>query len=145
MTIASNLPTIKGYTWRGITPTDGPLLDKFEKTCASLDGATNLQTSDERLALAKEENISTRSMLAINAHNEIAIAGWYEVDERVESVLAFLEGRVHPDFRGKQYGIALLDWLEKNAGAKMKTVAGERECTYRIMFYYRAPDADALF
>lgn len=140
-----NLPIIKGYTWRGIEPTDGPLLEKFEEACAKLDGATNLQTTDEWSTLAREEGINTRSMLAINAQNEIAIAGWYQVDERVESVLAFLDGRVHPDFRGRQYGPALLGWLEEKAGVKMKAVAGERACTYRIMFYDRAPDALTLF
>jgi len=145
MTATSNLPTIKGFTWRGIGPTDGPMLEKFEEACSRLDGATNLKTSDEWNALTKEEGINTRSLLAVNAHNEIAIAGWYEVDERVENVLAFLEGRVHPEFRGKRYGTALLNWLEKNTGAKMKALAGERDCTYRIMFYDRAPDAPALF
>ena len=145
MTTISNLPTIKGFTWRGIESTDGPLLQKFEEDCSVVDGATNLQSLDEWGALAKEKEINTRSIVAINAHNEIALTGWYQVDERVESVLAFLEGRVHPDFRGNQYGTALLDWLEKNAGAKMKAVAGDRECTYRIMFYDRAPDAPALF
>jgi len=145
MTRIINLPTIRGYTWRRIQPTDAPSLEKFEQACALLDGATNLQAPDEWVELAKEKNINTRSILAVNAQNEIAIAGWYEIDERVESVLAFLEGRVHPDFRGKQYGTALLDWLERNAGMAMKAVAGERTLTYRIMFYDRAPDASALF
>ena len=145
MPATKNLPIINDYTWRSIQPTDGPLLEKFEQACALIDGATNLQTSDGWVALAKEPDINTRSILAVNAKNEIAIAGWYEIDERVESILAFLEGQVHPVFRGKQYGTALLDWLEENAGVAMKAVAKERDCTYRIMFYDRAPDASILF
>ena len=145
MTTKINLPAIKGFSWRGIEPTDGPLLQKFEEDCSLVDGATKLQSLDEWGALVKEKEINTRSIVAINAHNEIALTGWYQVDERVESVLAFLEGRVHPDFRGNQYGTALLDWLEENAGVAMKAVAGERDCTYRIMFYDRARDAPALF
>jgi len=145
MTSIINLPSIRGYTWRGIQSTDGPLLQKFEQACAPTDGATNLKNSDEWVALVKEQDINTRSMIAINVQGEIAIVGWFEVDERIESVLSFLEGRVHPSFRGQRYGTVLLDWLESNAGLQMRTVANGRPCIYRIMFYDRAPDASALF
>ena len=145
MSKTNNLPTIEGYTWRGIKSIDGPSLKRFEQICARIDGATNLETPEEWIMLANEQDINRRSVLAINDKNEIAIAGWYKIDERVESVLAFLEGRVHPDLRGKKYGSTLLDWLEKNAGIAMKAVAGKRDCTYRIMFYDRALDASILF
>ena len=140
-----NLPTIRDYVWRSIRPTDGPLLEKFEQACALIDGATKLKSSDDWVRLANEEDIENRSLMATNAQGKIAIVGWFEIDERIEHVLAFLEGRVHPDFREHGYGTVLLDWLESNAALAMRKVANRRECIYRIMFYDRALDAFALF
>lgn len=121
------------------------MLQKFELACSSIDGATNLMISEAWAALAQEPDITARSMMAINAQGEIACAGWFEIDERVDEVLAFLDGRVHPDFRGQGYGTLLLDWLESSAGSQMGAVSAGRPCINRIMFYDRAPDACALF
>lgn len=140
-----NLPPIQGYSWRGIQPADAPLLDKFEKACAAIDGATRLKQLADWAALASEPSIDGRSVIAVNAQGQIALGGWFEVDERVENVLAFLEGRVHPDFRGHGYGTVLLHWLETQAALQMRAGANGRACIYRLMFYDRAPDASALF
>ena len=85
-----NLTTIRDYVWRSIRPTDGPLLEKFEQACALIDGATKLKSSDEWVRLANEEDIENRSLMATNAQGKIAIVCWFEIDERIEHVLAFL-------------------------------------------------------
>lgn len=141
----NNLPAIQGFAWRHIQPTDGPLLTQFEQACALVDGATNLKRPEAWESLAAEENIYSRSLISVNDQGKIAIIGWFDIDERVEQILAFLEGRVHPEYRGRGFGTLLLDWLETNAASEVKAETCQRPFIYRIMFYDRSPDASMLF
>ncbi|MCJ7716481.1 MAG: GNAT family N-acetyltransferase [Anaerolineales bacterium] len=140
-----NFPPIMGFTLREFNSSDTHTLQQFELACSSLDGKTNLTSLEDWEFLVNSEDLSTSSLLAINSPDQIAFAGWFEVDERAEEILAFLDGRVHPEYRGKGYGTNLLDWLESTALSRMSKVAQGRPCTYRIMYYDRAPDAPKLF
>jgi len=145
MTRINRFKPIKGFSQRAILPSDKYILHQFEIACSALDGKTNLASLEEWDALVKQENLNTRSVIYINNLNEVAFVGWFEIDERVEEVLTFLEGRVHPEYRGQGYGSFLMDWLEGTAENRMKNVANGRPCTYRIMYYDRAQDAIKLF
>jgi ribosomal protein S18 acetylase RimI-like enzyme len=145
MQTENHIPKVNGYTWRAIQPSDGPLLHQFELECSQIDGATNLKSSAEWNALVQEQDIQSRSIIAVNPQGKLAAAARFEIDERMETVLAFLDGRVHPDFRDQGIGTQLLAWLESEAGIRMQAIAKDRPCTFRIMFYDRAPEAVKLF
>ncbi len=145
MTRINIIKPIKGYSQRAILSSDKHILHQFEIACSTLDGKTNLASLEEWDALVKQENLNTRSVIYIDNLNEVAFVGWFEIDERAGEVLAFLEGRVHPEYRGQGYGSILMDWLETTAENRMKNVANGRPCTYRIMYYDRAQDAIKIF
>ena len=141
----SKFSPISGYPIRGIQKSDISSLTDFVSACSALDGNTNLKSLQAWKSLVNSFNIGSNSLIACNQAGEVAFYGWFEVDHRVEENLIFLDGRVHPDFRRQGYGSALLDWLESNAINQVKAAGDERSCSFRIMYYDRAPDAPRLF
>ena len=138
----SPLPTIPGYTWRALTPADIPALICFELACSRVDGATNLTGEAEWVEKLKN---AVDSVVASNVNGEIAAAGSIEDAPGAGTERAFLDGRVHPDFRGRGIGSALLGWMEARADAHLLAKDNELPKVLRIMFWDRADDATALF
>jgi mycothiol synthase len=141
-----NLPQIPGHAWRAMRLDDAAALHRFEVACSELDGATRVRSqTDWQKMLADETRATADSVVAINEDGEVAAAGWIDYDAAVHQVRAFLDGRVHPDFRGQGVGASLLSWLEERARAHMASIAGERPQVLRILFYDRGADAIELF
>ncbi len=145
MTNWKDLKPINDFTLRPILPGDSQRLRTFELACSALDGETNLSSPEEWDTLVNEGDLDTRSVVLINNLDEIAYVGWFNVDERVEEILVFLDGRVHPNFRGQGYGTGLMDWLESTAKERVTDLVDGKPPTYRIMYYDRAADAQKLF
>lgn len=136
------LPTIPNHTWRSLAPDDAPALVRLEQACSRLDGASHLAGEAEwreRLSNAVE------SAAAVTGHGEIAVAGVIEVTPGADSERAFLDGRVHPGFRGQGVGSALLSWMEVRASRHLRAIDTARPKVLRIMFWDRVDDAIALF
>lgn len=142
----SNLPTITGYAWRPIQASDAPALADFELACSLVDGATHLlgQTGWAQ-RLADGEHAANHSLLAIDSQSNIAAVGWIDYRQEVHEVQAFLDGRIHPNFRRAGLGTALLSWLEDRASSHLASIAGERLVVLRILFYDHQQDALDLF
>jgi len=136
------LPTIPGYSWRALNSADIPALIRFELDCSRLDGATNLIGEAE---WAEKLENAVDSVVAINANGEIAAAGIIEDAPGAGTDRAFLDGRVHPDYRGQGVGSALLAWLEAEASAHLLAKDSDLPKVIRIMFWDRADDATTLF
>ncbi len=145
MTNWKNLIPIIDFTLRPIRSTDSHRLKTFELACSALDGETNLSSQEEWDALVNKEDLGTRSVIHINNLDEIAYVSWFYVDQRVEEILVFLDGQVHPNFRGQGYGTGLMDWLESTEKEHVLDLADGKPSTYRIMYYDRAVDAQKLF
>jgi mycothiol synthase len=141
----NQLLQIPGYTWRSWAEGDAAALAAFEAACGRLDGMTQRRTLAEWQALTEADDSTARSTIAVNEAGEAAAAGWFAVEDRVDSVHAFLEGRVHPDFRGQGIGAALLAWLGAQAHGSLAAFSNDRPLFLRLIFYDRAPDAIALF
>jgi ribosomal protein S18 acetylase RimI-like enzyme len=149
----NQLPEIPGYTWRPLAEQDEEALLAFEAACAEVDGATKLRTLSEWQEVVQAGEIAAQSRIAVNEAGEVVAVGWFEVDDRVDAIHAFLEARVHPYFRLKGIGVSLLLWLEERAIEAMAKIANEdfgrlntsRSQLLRLIFYDRAPDAIALF
>jgi ribosomal protein S18 acetylase RimI-like enzyme len=138
------LPEIPGYRWRPLAESDEQALLAFEAACSKVDGATKLRSLSEWQEVVQAEEIVARSRIAVNERGDVVAAGWFEVDDRVDAVHAFLEERVHPDFRRQGIGVSLLLWLEEQAKQEMAQVANGRSQLLRLVFYDRAPDAIVL-
>jgi len=145
MTLGIYLPTINGYKLNGFQLSDCLPLYTFERTCSFIDGSSKLKSKEDWNSLVNGLDISKTSLLAINDLEQIAFCGWFEIDERAEEILVFLDGRVHPDFRGQGYGTGLMDWLESTAIKHLKDLNQSKPCTFRIMYFDRSPDAPKLF
>ena len=137
-----SLPTIPGYSWQSLAPTDYPILNRFELDCSRLDGATNL-TSEAGWTEKLDDALI--AVAAINAANEFAAVGFIEDAPGAGVERAFLDGRVHPDFRGRGIGSALLAWLEAEASAHLLAKDSDLPRVLRIMFWDRDDDATVLF
>jgi len=141
----NQLPEIPGYIWRPLSAQDEHALLNFELACSQVDGATKLRTLSEWQMVVQAKEVMAQSRIAVNETGEVVAAGWFEVDDRVDSVHAFMIELVHPDFRNQGIGVSLLLWLEVQAKQKMAKVASGRSQLLRLVFYDRAPDAIALF
>ena len=140
----NQLPEIPGTRWRPLAESDEQALLAFEAACAEVDGATKLRSLSEWRDVVQAEEIVARSRIAVNEAGDVVAAGWFEVDDRVDAVHAFLVERVHPEFRRQGIGVSLLLWLEEQAKREMAQVANGRSQLLRLVFYDRAPDAIVL-
>ena len=138
----SPLPTIPAYTWRSLNPADVPALLRFELACSRLDGATKLSSEAD---WAEKLGNAVDSVVAIDVNGEIAVAAIIEDAPGAGTERAFLDGRVHPDYRGQGIGSALLGWMEARASAHLLAKESDLPKVLRIMFWDRAEDATTLF
>jgi mycothiol synthase len=140
------LPKIPGNTWRSMQPGDVNALHQFELDCSKLDGATHIIAPVEwEHRLSDSDYANSNSIVASDAMGKITAAGWISYQEEAYEVQAFLDGRVHPNYRGRGIGDSLLSWLEEQAQANLNTIAKGRKLVLRIMFYDRKKDATSLY
>lgn len=144
--LIEDLPPIPGYVWRPMRLGDATALHHFEIACSKLDGATHLMSqADWQQKLADQAYAAAHSIVAVGESGKIAASGWIGYQSEVHEIQAFLDGRVHPQFRGRGLGGFLLRWLERRALQHMAPMAEGRLQVLRILFYDRAPDAIQLY
>ncbi len=123
----TNLPMLPGHLWRPLHPVDATALDTLLDECAFLDDNTGGlfargSTNPERDTIAALDNSGR-----IAAYARVGFSG----------DVAFLDGRVHPDYRGKGIGTAVLKWSIAHATEAKAT-------RLRVDYYDRAPDFPAF-
>ena len=152
--------------WRPPLAADISALLCFEADCADVDGATDrsaltaweprLRSSEPLPAGEFGEVLPVRGpdgargeglLVEVTgpAGTRIAAAGWVELDEKGPESRVYLDGRVHPAFRGCGIGSELLRAMESHGRRWLAALPGGRSQVLRILFYDRAPDAQALF
>ncbi|MFZ4814097.1 MAG: GNAT family N-acetyltransferase, partial [Phototrophicaceae bacterium] len=131
------LPKLIGHLWRPLHPIDANALRHLIEECAFLDGFT---------APARErtlEHIETDTLAAVDNTGKIAAFAWLERQSTAHEFRVILDGRVHPDYRGKGLGRFLLTWSEQRAQAII--AAQDAPAVTRIVFYDRDADAPRLY
>lgn len=139
---------LPGHIWRPLHREDAPALHRLELDCARADGSTNLGTivDYQKRFDAAGENASTDTLCAVNAMGQLAAAAWVTCDDRLKhEYRAFLDGSVHPDYRGRGLGSFVVQWMEARAREILATMSDDRPRVLRIDFYDRGDDAIALF
>ncbi len=140
-------PTVPGYTWRALVLDDAPALHQLELDCEPADGGTNLSTEEQyRRELAEAgKNLRTGTLCGVDSAGRLAASAWVTCDIHLKhEYRAFLDGRVHPDYRGRGLGSFLLQWMEARACEILSALEEDRPAMLRVDFYDRSADAVEL-
>lgn len=114
---ALRLPAdVAGVTWRRIAPSDVPLLLELAQACDAVDNPW-ATTTEEECALWFEDpklRLERDSAIALDAEGRAVAYGFVsQGDERGAEVRIGLDGAVHPGWRRRGIGGALLDWQDE--------------------------------
>ena len=145
MPVPAGLP---GHVWRPLRREDAPALHQLELECVPTDGGTSLNSvEDHRKELeGAGEKLTTDTLCASDSAGRLAASAWVTCDLHLKhEYRAFLDGRVHPDYRGRGLGSFLLSWMEARACQILSALEQDRPAMPRIDFYDRSEDAVALF
>jgi mycothiol synthase len=133
-------PAIPMHIWRPLHPTDGQAMRHFLADCAHLDGQTE-PASPRRVANPEKDTLA-----AVDNQGRIAAYAWLRLQNAAHESRVFIDGRVHPDHRGKGLGRYLLTWSERRATEMLARVnRPESEKVLRCDFYDRDTDALRLY
>ncbi|MHB8112036.1 MAG: GNAT family N-acetyltransferase [Bellilinea sp.] len=109
-----SFPDMNQLVWRSIEPKDEAALVELDAACKSVDGeepVSNLPTDALKAAAIHSDN-----SLCVAVRDQLAAVGWLLVSEPAEGVQRIrLGGQVHPEFRRRGIGEALLSWAELRA------------------------------
>ena len=140
-------PIVPGYTWRALRLEDAPALHQLELECVPIDGGTDLSTVEqyrERLQGAGQR-LTTDTVGASDSAGRLAASAWVSCDVHLKhEYRAFLNGRVHPDYRSRGVGSFLLQWMEVRACEILSAQEQDRPAMLRVDFYDRSADAVEL-
>ena len=140
-------PALSDHTWRSLRLDDAPALHQLELECVPRDGGTNLSTAEQyrkKLQGAGEE-LTTDTLCASDSAGRLAAGVWVSCDVHLKhEYRAFLDGRVHPDYRGRGWGSLLLLWMEARACEILSALEEDRPAMLRVDFYDRSTDAVEL-
>jgi len=141
-------PSLPAHTWRPLRPEDAAALFQLEVDCASVDGGTSIATiADQKTKLEQAgDKLTTDTLCAVDSTGRMAAAAWVSCDDHsAHEYRAFLDGRVHPNYRGQGLGSFILRWMEARARQALSAQNEDRPGVLRIEFHDRGDDALALF
>jgi mycothiol synthase len=128
-------------SWRDLAAGDAPALRVLELACKQADG-------DEWVSRLVEDAVSAASGAPGSAQcgclgGQIAAAGWVSPgQETEEEQLYVLGGKVHPAYRRRGIGAALLGWAENEA---MRQAGPDLPVRLVIRSETLTPDAHAIY
>ena len=141
-------PILHGHTWRPLGLEDAPALFQLEVDCAPIDGGTSIASISQWKTKLQEagDKLTTDTLCAVDSTGRFAAAAWVTCDDDLpHEYRASLDGRVHPDYRGRGLGSFILQWMETRARQILSGLKQDRPAVLRIDFYDRSDDALVLF
>ena len=147
-TALPSTPVLPSHTWRPLRSGDAHALFQLEADCAPFHGGTSIASIAERKEKLKQagDKLTTDTLCAVDSTGRLAAAAWVTCDDRfAHEYRAFLDGRVHPDYRGRGLGSFILQWMETRARQILSDRKEDRPGVLRIDFYDRSDDALDLF
>jgi mycothiol synthase len=143
-----SVPTLPGHSWRPLGLDDALALHLLELECAPVDGLTSPTSTEGCQEKLQEEGekLATDTLCAVDSDGRLAAVAWVTWDDSLaHERRAFLDGRVHPDYRGRGLGAFILEWMETRGRQMLSALERDRPAMLRIDFYDRSDDARALF
>ena len=141
-------PNLPAHTWRPLRSEDAAALFHLGVDCAPIDGGTSIATIAEWKAKLEEAGgkLTSDTLCAVDSTGRLAAAAWVTCDDGLaHEYRAFLDGRVHPDYRGRGLGSFILQRMETRARQILAAQKEDRPGVLRFDFYDRSDDALALF
>lgn len=141
-------PTLPAHTWRPVRSEDAVALHQLELDSAPFDGGTSIASIADQMAKLEQagDNLTTDTLCAVDSTGRFAAAAWVTCDDRLaHEYRAFLDGRVHPHYRGRGLGSFILQWMERRARQILSDMKEDRLAVLRFDFYDRSYDALELF
>ena len=109
-----SFPDMNQLVWRSIEPKDEAALVELDAACKSIDGEEPVSNLPEDAL--KAAAIHSDNSLCVAVRDQLVAVGWLLVSEPAEGVQRIrLGGQVHPEFRRRGIGEALLSWAELRA------------------------------
>jgi len=109
-----DLTDVPGLMWRAISPEDELGLKALDTACKAVDGDEPVSDLPGDAMKAAVEHMD--NALCVMANNEIVAAAWVHANPPQDGLQkVMLGGRVHPEYRRKGIGQALIAWAESRA------------------------------
>jgi mycothiol synthase len=129
-------PVHLDLVWRPLTPADADRLHGLVATTEAADGARRRTSRAEvtEVLTGDWKDLARDSLGGFDHGGELR--AWAMVEVRpgdVRTVRAFLRGTVHPDWRGRGVGRALLAWMEGRC--RQKLAASGKDLPARLAVY----------
>jgi mycothiol synthase len=147
-TVLPSPPGLEGHAWRPLRREDAPALHHLELECCPVDGSTSLSSVEGYLRRFDQsaEHVETDTLCAVSSAGRLAATAWVTCDDSLQhECRVFLDGRVHPKYRGQGLGSFLLQWMEARAHQMLSELKEDKPGVLRFDFYDRSDDALALF
>jgi len=145
--MAEILSPVPGLVWRVVTLDDADALAGLHAACYAVDGGY-LQVAEEyRTELSsRDDDLGRDGRVAVTDSGEIAAFGMVHMPggERTER-RAFPWAHVHPDWRRRGLGTALLRWQEARASERFAEHDDGLPCVIRVSAYETQADRVGLF
>lgn len=136
-----DLSDVPGLMWRAISPEDELGLKALDTACKAVDGDEPVSDLPGDALKAAVEHMD--NALCVTANNEIVAVAWVHANPPQDGLQkVMLGGRVHPEYRRKGIGQALIAWAESRALNLAKP-----DVTLQLMIANEAltEDANALY
>lgn len=109
--MSDSFPDLNQLVWRTIDPKDEAALLELDAACKSVDGEEPV--SHMPADVLKAAAIHSDNSLCVAVRDQLTAVGWVLAGEPAEGVQRIrLGGQVHPEFRRRGIGAALLSWAE---------------------------------
>jgi mycothiol synthase len=140
-------PPVPGLTWRSATLDDAAALARLHAACYEVDGGYLMVPDEYRNELSsRDDDPVLDTVVAADDAGEIVAFGLVHVPggERTER-RAFPWGHVHPSWRRRGLGSAVLEWQEARAGERFAAHDDGLPTVIRVSAYDTQADRLALF
>lgn len=129
--------TLQEYTWRPVRREDSHPLNALLLAAEAQDrrGWVDTLEDRERDLTDPESNPETDSLAVFTPEGQLVAFGWIFTPPPSDTEsISFLDGNVHPDFRQRGLGTAIVKWLVQRGGEIQNSISGPPAHYLRVTF-----------
>ena len=139
---------LQEFIWRPITRSDSVAMNTLLLAVEAHDqrGWVDTLEDRERNIDDPESNPATDSLAAFLPDGQLIAYGWVFTPPASETqCISFLDGVVHPDYRGRGLGTYILEWTEHRGRQIQNGIPGAQTRFLRLNTNQHLPDSQKLF